>query len=149
MEAGLLQLEQLFANLSLGRAKDLTLAADLKESNGAKSGKTIHEFLEQLEQFGKVSQWTDSDLVNITLSKLSGEAPTFVKGLSETELRGISYDRLKQKLVERFGETLPLQYYYTLLHEAKQEKAESPKMAVEFCARKRLRRVPTLWNRGF
>jgi hypothetical protein len=52
----LLQLEQLFANLSLGRAKDLTLATGLKEWNGAKSGKTIHAFLEQLEQFGKISR---------------------------------------------------------------------------------------------
>jgi hypothetical protein len=46
MEARLSHLEQLFANLSLGRAKDLTLAAGLKEWDGTKAGRTIHEFLE-------------------------------------------------------------------------------------------------------
>jgi hypothetical protein len=71
--------------------------------------------------------------VHITLLKLSGEASTSVKSLSETELKGISYERLKQKLVERFGETLPLQYYYTLLNEAKQEKSESLKQVSDRC----------------
>jgi hypothetical protein len=88
MEARLSHLEQLFANLSLGGAMDLTLAAGLNEWNGAKAGRPIHEFLEQLQQFAKISQWSDSDMVNITLSKLSGEAPTFLKGLNERELRG-------------------------------------------------------------
>jgi hypothetical protein len=44
MEARLKKLEQLFANTSLGRAKDLTLTAGFKEWNGAKSGKTLHDF---------------------------------------------------------------------------------------------------------
>jgi hypothetical protein len=133
MEARLSHLEQLLANLSLGRAKDLTLAAGLKEWDGTTAGRTIYGFLEQIEQFGRISQCSHSDMVNITLSKLSGEASTFVKGLNQTELTGISYEGLKQKLVERFGETLPLQYYFTLLHEAKQEKEESPKQFLDRC----------------
>jgi hypothetical protein len=120
MEARLVQLEQLIAKMNLGTAKDLILAASLKEWNGTKSGETIYEFLEQLEQFGKIRQWTDSNLVNITLSKLSGEASIFVKGLSEIEVRGISYEQLKQK-------------YYTLLHAAKEEKSEGPKRFLDRC----------------
>jgi hypothetical protein len=51
-----------------------------------------------------------------------------MKGISETELRGISYEQLNHQLVERSGEALPLQYYYTLLHVVKQERSESPKL---------------------
>jgi hypothetical protein len=93
--------------------------------------KPFTSFWSNSKQSGKISQRTDSDLVTVMLSKLSGEAPTFVKGLNETELRGISCERLKQKLVKRFGEILPLQYYDNLLHEAKQEKAESPKQFLD------------------
>jgi hypothetical protein len=91
------------------------------------NGKTIHKFLEQSEQFGKICQWTDSNFVNITaLLKLSGEAPFFVRGPSETEPRGISFEQLKQKLTQWFGKVLPLQYYYTLQHVEKQGKIGKP-----------------------
>jgi hypothetical protein len=119
---------------SQGTAKDLILAAGFKECDAAKAGTFTDEFLEQPEQSGKISQRSDSDRVNITLSKLSGEASTFVKGLNQTELRGITYEGLKQKLVERFGETSPLQYSYPLLHEAKQEKEEGSEQFLDRCS---------------
>ena len=55
-----------------------------------------------------------------------GEAALFVKGLDEAERKDITYERLKGLLTHRFTETLPLQRYYTLLHEARQEKGETP-----------------------
>jgi hypothetical protein len=90
-------------------------------------------------------------MVNITLSKSSGEASTFVKGLNQTELTGIPFERQKQKFVARYGETLPLQYYYTLLHGARQETEESPKQFLDRCRVlcSKTRRVPTRRSREF
>jgi hypothetical protein len=90
-------------------SKRLTLSGQFERMEW--NGKTIHEFLEQSEQFGKICQWMDSNLVKITtLLKLSGKASFFVRGPSETEPRGISFEQLKQKLTQRFGQALPLQY---------------------------------------
>ncbi|GFG34216.1 hypothetical protein Cfor_00480, partial [Coptotermes formosanus] len=64
-------------------SKRLTLSGQFERMEW--NGKTIHEFLEQSEQFGKICQWMDSNLVKITtLLKLSGKASFFVRGPSST-----------------------------------------------------------------
>ena len=120
-------LEELMQNLSLGRSKDLSLVASIKEYAGPKTRKkSIQEFFDQVEQYGQISNWTDHDSVAITISKLTDEAALFVKGLDQSERQDLTYERLKELLTRRFSDRLPLQYHYTLLHEARQEKTETP-----------------------
>jgi hypothetical protein len=84
-------LEQQMQNLSLGRSKDLSLVASIKGNAGPrKSRQTAQEFFQQIEQYGKISNWSLNDLVAITISKLIGEAALFVKGLDETERKDIT-----------------------------------------------------------
>lgn len=64
METRLRTLEEGMQNLSLGRSKDLSLVASIKEYAGPKtSRKSIQEFFEQVEQYGQISNWTEQDLV--------------------------------------------------------------------------------------
>lgn len=120
-------LEEHMQNLSLGRSKDLSLVASIREYGGPKTSKeSIQDFFEQIEQYGRINNWTGHDLVAIAISKLTDEAALFIKGLDQPEQQDLTYDRLKELLTKRFLDRLPLQYYYTLLHEARQEKTQTP-----------------------
>ena len=101
METKLRTLEEGMQNLSLGRSKDLSLVASIKEYAGPKtSRKSIQEFFEQVEQYGQISNWTEQDLVAIAISKLTGEAALYLKGIEQTERRDLTYDRLKELLTQ-------------------------------------------------
>ena len=126
MEARIRELEEQLRNLSLGRVKDLSLAANIKEWSGSKPGKSVREFLSQIDQFGAISQWTDQDRISIVKAKCVGEAQLYIKGVEELNEPGLTYARLKDCLTERFSEQFPLQYYYSQLQEARQEEGESP-----------------------
>ena len=120
-------LEELMQNLSLGRSKNLSLVASIKEYGGPKtSKKSIQEFFDQIEQYGQISNWAEHDVVAIAASKLTDEAALFIKGLDQSERQNLTYERLKELLTRRFSDRLPLLYHYTLLHEARQEKTETP-----------------------
>jgi hypothetical protein len=126
MEARTAELEEQLRNLSLGRVKDLSLASNIKEWAGSKAGKSVREFLSQIDQFGVLSQWTEADRISILKAKCVGEAQLYIKGVEEQNEPGLTYARLKECLIERFSEQFPLRYYYTQLQEAKQEDEESP-----------------------
>ena len=105
----------------------LSLVASIREYGGPKtSKKSIQEFFQQIEQYGRINNWTGHDLVAIAISKLTDKAALFIKGLDQPEQQDLTYDRLKELLTKRFLDRLPLQYYYTLLHEARQEKTQTP-----------------------
>lgn len=126
MEARIAELEEQLRNLSLGRVKDLSLASNIKEWSESKSGKSVREFLSQIDQFGAISQWTELDRISIVKAKCVGEAQLYIKGVEELNEPGLTYARLKECLIERFSEQFPLQYYYTQLQEARQEDGELP-----------------------
>jgi hypothetical protein len=127
MEARIAQLEQQLRGLTIGvKTKDLSLAASIKEWSGSVKTKPVTEFLTQIEQCAKISNWEDGDLVNIVKAKLSGEALQFVNGRDQLTNEGVTYEVLKKALVERFTEKLPARYYYNLLHNATQDKNETP-----------------------
>jgi hypothetical protein len=56
MEARIRELEEQMRYLCLGRVKDLSLASNIKEWSGSKSGKSFREFFSQIEQFGAITQ---------------------------------------------------------------------------------------------
>jgi hypothetical protein len=121
MEAKMRTLEEPMQNLSLGRSKDLSLVASIREYGGPKSSKkSIQDFFDQNEQYGRISNWAEHDLVAIATSKLTDEAALFIKGLDQSERQELTYNRLKELLTQRFSDRLSLQYHYTLLHEARQ-----------------------------
>jgi hypothetical protein len=127
-------LELQLQNLSLdSRFKDLSLAARIREWFGSDKGKTLTEFLAQVEQCAKVSCWSSEDQVNIIKAKLGGEAPQFVTGRDELNNSQVTLERLKEALTERFSDRLPARYYYNLLHDAKQHKGESPSQFLDRC----------------
>jgi hypothetical protein len=134
MEARIAQLEQLLKGLTLGvKTKDLSLAASIKEWNGQANAKPVTEFLTQVEQCARVSNWGEDDVVNILKAKLTGEARQFVNCRDEITDEKVRYEVLKAALVNRFSEKLPARYHYNLLHEAAQGKDESPIQFLDRC----------------
>jgi hypothetical protein len=134
-EGRLALLEQQLQNLSLGgRFKDLSLASSIREWSGNEKGKSVNEFLTQVEQCARVSNWTSEDQVNIIKAKLCGEALQFLNAREDLTSGQVTYETFKEALVARFSEKLPARYYYNLLHEARQERGESPLQFLDRCA---------------
>lgn len=134
MEARLQQLEQQLRGLTIGvKTKDLSLAASIKEWNGHAKARPVTEFLTQIEQCARISNWESKDVVNIVKAKLSGEALQFVNGREQLTDENVTYEILKKALVDRFTEKLPARYYYNLLHNATQDKDESPLQFLDRC----------------
>jgi hypothetical protein len=132
MEARIVRLEQQLKSLTHGvKTRDLSLAASIREWNG--NSMPVTEFLTQIEQFARVSNWNQNDLVNILKLKLTGEAWLFVNGRDHLLDENVTYETLKAALIERFTEKLPTAYYYRLLHEATQEKNETPNQFLDRC----------------
>jgi hypothetical protein len=78
MEARIRELEEQLHNLSPGRVKDLSIASSIKEWCGSKAGKSVREFLSQIDQFGAISQWTEADRISIVEAKCVGEAQLYI-----------------------------------------------------------------------
>jgi hypothetical protein len=74
-----------------GNFKDLSLAASIREWNGSTNSRSVSEFLAQVENCAKVSNWSDVDLVNIVKAKLTGEALLFVNGRDELLDENVTY----------------------------------------------------------
>jgi hypothetical protein len=59
-------LEQQLKSLAIGgKFKDLALAGDIREWHGCSKAKSVAEFLTEVEQCAKVSNWSDIDIVII------------------------------------------------------------------------------------
>jgi hypothetical protein len=105
----------------------LSLVASLSEYGGTKTSKrSTEEFFEQVEQYGLISHCIERDLVAVTKSQLTDEAALFIKGLDQSDRQNLTCSRLKELLIQRFTDRLPLQYHCTVLHEARQEKTQTP-----------------------
>jgi hypothetical protein len=78
------------------------------------------------------SNWSDQDKVDIIKAKLTGNALQFVHGRDDLSAE-VSYEHLRVALIERFTAKLPARYYHTLLHEATQDREESPAQFLDRC----------------
>jgi hypothetical protein len=133
MEAKIAALEAQIRNLTLGgRWKDLSLAAGIREWSGENNAKPVSDFLAQVDQCARVSNWSEEDKVNIIKAKLTGGALRFVNGRDDLSAE-VQYGHLRAALIERFTDKLPARYYHTLLHEATQGKDESPAQFLDRC----------------
>ncbi|PNF21999.1 hypothetical protein B7P43_G17692 [Cryptotermes secundus] len=132
MEARIAQLEQLLKGLTIGvKTKDLSLATSIREWNGQSHAKSVTEFLAQVEQCARVLNWSEEDVVN--MAKLTREASQFVNSIDQLTNENVRYEVLKAAIVDGFTYKLLLRYNYNLLHEATQEKEESPIQFLDRC----------------
>ena len=127
MEARIAELNERLRGLTIGvKTKDLSLAVSIKEWSGQASGRPVTEFLAQIEQCARLSNWSREDLVNIVRVKVTGEARAFINSRDHLAGEDARYEELKAALVDRFSEKLPARYHYNQLHEAAQGWDESP-----------------------
>jgi hypothetical protein len=98
MEAKLAFLEQQLKTLIIGtKMKDLSQREHRKLISKPRS---VTEFLAQIEQYARVCNWTDSDVVNIAHAKLAGEALQFVNGRDNLIETNATCEILKSFLLE-------------------------------------------------
>jgi hypothetical protein len=92
MEARIAQLEQQLTGLTIGvKTKDISLAANIKEWSGQSNAKIVTEFLTQIEQCARVSNWDEEDIVNILKAKVTREARQFVNCRDQLTEEKVSY----------------------------------------------------------
>jgi hypothetical protein len=63
-----------------GQSKDVSLVAGIKEWTGEGKGRSLYEFLTQIETLTKVSGWTSQEKAFIVEAKLQGLALQFLYG---------------------------------------------------------------------
>jgi hypothetical protein len=91
IEALQLQIEELrtqLTTLRIGKTvnvpsrttEDVLLVTGIQEWTGEAKGKTVHEFLSQIETLAKVSGWMNEDKALIVKAKLQGLALQFLSG---------------------------------------------------------------------
>jgi hypothetical protein len=129
------------AEAHTGQSKDVSLVAGIKEWTGESKGRSVQEFLTQVETLAKVSGWTSQDKALIVKAKLQGLALQFLNGREELGRDGCPYETLRQALIERFSDKLPDQYYYTRLQDAVQAKDESAEEFSDRCRKLCLRTI--------
>jgi len=113
--------------------KDVTLVAGIQDWTGNSKGRTVHEFLAQIDTYAKVSNWADDEKALIVKAKLRGIPLQFVQGKEVLINDACPYAVLREQLIGRFIEKMPAQYHYTRLQEAVQEKNESVEELAERC----------------
>jgi hypothetical protein len=59
-----------------------------------------------VDQYARVSNWSDEDKVNIINVKLTGSALQFVNGRDDLSAE-VTYEQLRVALIERFTDKLP------------------------------------------
>jgi hypothetical protein len=57
-----------------GESKEVSLVAGIKEWTGESKGRSVHEFLTQIETLTKVSGWSGQDKAVIVKAKVQGLA---------------------------------------------------------------------------
>jgi hypothetical protein len=92
---------------------------------GENNAEPVSDFVPQVDQCARVSNWSGEDKANIIKGKITGSAWQFVKGRDDLPAE-VPYEQLRVALIERIPDKLPARYYHTLLHEATQGKDESP-----------------------
>ena len=105
--------------------KNVTFVAGIKDWTGDSKGRTIHEFLAQIDTYAEVSNWTDDEKALIVKAKLQGIALQFVQGREQLISDACPCAILRERLIGRFNEKMPAQYHYTRLQDAIQETNES------------------------
>ena len=105
--------------------KDVRLVAGIKDWTGDSKGRSIHEFLAQIDTYAKVSNWADDEKALIVKAKLQRIALQLVHGREQLISDACPYAILREQLIGRFSEKMPAQYQYTRLQDAIQKKNES------------------------
>jgi hypothetical protein len=105
----------------------------LRNYTGESKGRSVQEFLGQIETLAKVSGWTSQDKAIIIKAKLQGLAPQFLHGREGLGRDGCSYEVPKQSLVERSSDKLLDQYHCTILQEAVQGREEGAEEFSDRC----------------
>jgi hypothetical protein len=78
-----------------GQSKDISFVAGIKEWTGESKGKSVYDFLTQVETLAKVSGWTNQDKALIVKAKLQALALQFLNGREELGYSSIGSGNLR------------------------------------------------------
>lgn len=131
-----------------GQSKNVSLVAEIKEWTGDGKGRSVYEFLNQVDTLARVSGWTSQDKALIVKAKVQGLALQFVNGREDLYQDECPYSVLKLALTERFSDKLSDQYYYTRLQEAVQGKDECAEEFSDRCRKMCQRTIRKVQDEG-
>ena len=90
--------------------KDVTLVAGIKDWTDDSRGRTVYEFLGQIDTYAKVSNWMDDEKALIAKANLHGISLQFVQGREFLANDTCPCAVLREHLIERFSKKKPAQY---------------------------------------
>ena len=112
-------------------AKDMWVANLVEPWKGDHSSVSVHEFFEAIDEAAEMGRLSSKDKVRLARLKLRGVAKSFYSTQQGLKGDDVEYADFKANFVQRFKDKQVDQYHYTRLHNASQEKDESPEMYLD------------------
>jgi len=89
-------------------------------------GAHLNQFFEAIEIAARIGCWSEADMVQLVILRLSESARAFYDGTRELHDRNTTWTNFKTIFRKRFRNVKTDQYYYTHIQTAKQGKDETP-----------------------
>jgi hypothetical protein len=139
-----MEVRDLRAQLQAGasRNRDTSLVALIPKWTGTDKGVPLEEFLEAVEIVDRLGNWTEADMVQITILRLMDSARVFYEGNLDLHNKQITWADFRAIFQQRFRDVRTDQFHFTQLQMASQRKDESIQEFADKCRTLAYKTIP-------
>lgn len=126
-----------FIQYKMAEVKPETISL-IKEFSGTSSDFTVTDFIEQIEDFKKISTWTDEQAYRVARRRLTGVAAELVR-TDDSVNTTCTWTALKKFLIGRFGEIISKQdarFAFMALKQKESESVDEYALRIDLAAKK-------------
>jgi hypothetical protein len=138
------ELRDLRAQLQAGASRymDTSLVALIPKWTESDKGVPLEEFLEAVEIAARLGNWTEADMVQITILRLMDSARVFYEGNLDLHNKQITWADFRAIFQQRFRDVRTDQFHFTHLQTAAQRKDESIQEFADRCRTLAYKTIP-------
>jgi hypothetical protein len=125
-----LEVQSLQAQLQMRptATKDLSMVSLIPKWAGNEKAVHLHDFFfEAVEGSARVGNWSDADMIQVAVLKLTDAARAFYSGSSDLSEPNVTWATFKATFQKRFRDVKIDQYHFTQLQMARQKRTNRHK----------------------
>ena len=111
----------------------MSLVSVIAKRSGSDDTITLEEFLESIQSSGRIGRWTENDLREVAILKLTGSAKLFYRCCDELHEQGATWQLFKEAFRQWYRDVHMEQCHFTKLQTIRQGKNESPQQFADRC----------------
>jgi len=113
--------------------KDMSLVSLVPQWTGTDKGAPLNQFFKATEIAALIGYWSEADMVQLAILRLSNSARAFYNRMRELHDRNRTWANFKAIFQKRFRDVKTDQYHFTQLQTARQGKDETPQEFADRC----------------